>query len=237
VTVFAQSEEAIKQKEGGSFVDSLGDYEREYVLRYDSTSTSEGVKEKSEWFYHSEVALEYSMYTSQARRLGNHPGLRLAPGVNKGKFTLDLVFALRVGGTRENYEVIRDNGVSTITDAYLGTYFGVNLIYDLIDREAYAWQLQAGAGNEGFSTQYGSYPQPTVSVRSKNLNMGIMFKRKLKRGRKYIGITYRYNSLNYHSRFVQNALSGDMHSISISFGNLQSHKEYMARMLRRFSFW
>jgi hypothetical protein len=169
---------------------------------------------------HFDISLGAFVPTSNADLLGVHPTLGFSGGIKFKKITYDLTIDMRFGSTKNEYTVLRPDTFTT--DYFFGAYFGIDLSYDLLRYKRSELLLLAGVGMDGFDTEFtNSDTRRAVSVFSGNLNGGLMY-RCYYNDKNYIGISYQYNLVDYNSDKIVDDLTGNFHSIAISFGGLSN---------------
>ncbi len=172
---------------------------------------------------HFDISLGTFIPTSKAKSLGSHPTLGISGGLKYNRLTYGLTLDMRFGPTKEKYQVLKRDTLTT--DYYFGVYFGMDVSYDLIRYKNNELLLLAGFGYDGFDTEFtGPSDDPMVTISSYNLNGGLMY-RCYYNDKNYIGISYQYNLVDYNSDKIIENLTGNFHSISISFGGVNNARK------------
>ena len=172
---------------------------------------------------HYDISIGAFIPTSKASLLGFHPTLGISGGLKFKKITYDFTMDMRFGSTRDKYQVIKSD--TLITDYYFGAYFGFDISYDILRYKKSELLLLGGIGFDGFDTELTSSDNgAVVSVLSANLNGGLMY-RWYYNNENYIGICYQYNFVNYNSDKIVNDLTGNFHSIALSFGGVNNREK------------
>lgn len=175
---------------------------------------------------HTSIALGTYVPTYDAALLGVHPSIGLSTGIKMKRLTLGVAMDFRFGATKENYRVLKSDTLTT--DYFFGAYVGLDMVYQLLKRERNELLVLSGIGVDGFDTEFSSSnDEDIVSVASLNLNAGLMYRWYLS-NRKYIGISYRYNVVNYNHDKIIEDLTGNFHSVAISFGWLNNPAKHTA---------
>lgn len=171
---------------------------------------------------HFNISLGLTIPTSNAELLGIHPTFGVSSGIKHARITYNLSMDFRFGPTKETYQVIKISDTIS-SNYYFGAYIGFDGSFDIFRLKKNELLLLAGIGIDGFDTEFkSSNTDPIVSVFSPNFNTGLQY-RWYYNGKNYLGIQYKYNIVNYNSKHIMNDLTGNFHSVAISFGSVYNH--------------
>ncbi len=167
-------------------------------------------------------------------RLGVHPELGFSAGVQLNRWLMDITMLLRFIKTPLTYDVLHDGNLLS-TDYFLGGYVGGDVGYQLLKFKNSRYYLLGGVGWDGFDALEPDPEvdnEPSKTLGSLNLNLGMGTKWHYKGDRNYLGIEARYNFVNYNNPGGTD-LSGNTMSIRLLFGVLGNYqKDYQLRRLR-----
>ena len=180
--------------------------------------------------FHYDIYAGAFVPTHEMKLIGTKPLLGLSFGINNQKMTYDLTLEFRFGKSKEEYQL--SNGL--VTDNYVGGYLGVDMLREIAGNEKSTLLVLGGVGLDLFEIEPAEYRDPTTleyiflgdeeiltkrsrNIFSYNLNLGAMYRIRLK-ANTYLGWRYRYNIVNYNSRKINTDVSGNFHTITLSFG-------------------
>jgi hypothetical protein len=168
--------------------------------------------------------------TNNAKLIGIKPSFGGSFGLTHKQMTYDLSFDVRFGKTKNEYQLANGN----ITDHYLGGYVGIDIARDIWTNNKSQILIIGGVGLDVFEIVPGVYREPTFleeilfgddritieeskNIFSPNFNFGLMYRFYYNK-KNYFGIRYKYNIVNYNSNKIFTDVTGNYHSITISFG-------------------
>ena len=172
----------------------------------------------------------------KARVLGNHPtvGFQFGGRYKKTIYSGNVTFKFLATPTR--YQTIYRDSLKS-TNHFFGGYIGLD-----VDRELLRWQkseidVLAGIAYDGFDAikadnNNNNNNNNGKTIGSLNLNVGIGYKRYVKRGTNYWGIQGKYNFLNYKNTGGTD-LSGNVYTLNLVWGGFSNApKDSELRRLR-----
>lgn len=180
--------------------------------------------------FHWDVSIGTFIPTNNAKFLGVKPTLGASVGIIHKRMTYDFTFDIRFGRTNKEYQLA--NG--EMTDYYFGGYMGIDVLGEVWSNNKNQILILGGIGLDVFDIVPGDYEDPKwwevlffgeesykvkdgVSIFTPNINLGAMYRYYFK-GKNYVGIRYRYNIVNYNSNKIRTNVTGNFHSITLSFG-------------------
>ncbi|WP_370477248.1 hypothetical protein [Tamlana flava] len=179
---------------------------------------------------HWDLAIGTFIPTKNANLIGVKPTFGGSVGLIHKQMTYDLTFDVRFTNTKMEYQLAD----GTMTNHYLGGYVGIDILRDIWTHNKNQILLLGGIGLDMFEIVPGEYRDPTfletllfgddrvtieesTNIFSSNINIGLMYRFYYNR-KNYFGIRYKYNIVNYNSRKILTDVTGNFHSITLSFG-------------------
>ena len=168
--------------------------------------------------------------TYKAKLIGVKPSFGFSVGVIYERTTYDITLDFRFGHTKNEYQLANYDK----TDNYFGGYIGFDILRDIWTNNKNQILLLGGFGMDIFEIVPAEYDDPTFlesllfgaesiitknskNIKSLNINIGLMYRFYFKRNN-YLGIRYRYNKVDYNSKKILTDVSGNFHSITLSYG-------------------
>jgi hypothetical protein len=136
--------------------------------------------------------------TGRDRVLGSHPLLGVELGKWTDRFMWEINGEFQMGDTNTPYTVVNNNGVSTTSSLYEGTYLGLNFGYSLITIKRSVFYLTGGVGWTGFVAINGDDNTSQLSINTLTSNYGMGFQHFGKKGT-LVGAALLFNYLNYQN--------------------------------------
>ena len=181
-------------------------------------------------FVHWDVSFGAFIPTNNAKLLGVKPTFGASVGLIHKRMTYDFTFDIRFVNTNNEYQLANGD----MSNHYFGGYVGIEVLRDIWSNNKNQFLILGGIGLDMFEIKSGVYRNPkwweilffneeTVTVKdpvtifSPNINFGAMYRYYYK-GKNYFGIKYKYNIVNYNSRKILTDVTGNFHSITLSFG-------------------
>lgn len=182
--------------------------------------------------FHYDVSIGTFIPTYKAKLIGVKPTLGISVGFKNKRTTYDLTVDTRFGRTKDEYQLANLNE----TNHYMGGYVGLDILRDVWTNNKSQILLLGGFGMDLFEIEPAIYRDPTFwetvfygddriivkdskNIFSPNLNLGLMF-RYYHKSKNYFGIRYRYNIVDYNSNKILTDITGNFHSITLSFGGV-----------------
>ncbi len=157
----------------------------------------------------------YWIPQGNASLLGNHPSLGIYGGLQTKRWLINCTILFRFFAAENEYFVIED-GVELETDHFFGGYIGADIGYQLMKSDKSRLYALSGIAFDGFDALAGDEDEPSKTINSLNLNLGIGY-RQFITDRFYIGVEARQNFVNYKNSGGTD-LSGNTQSIRLLFG-------------------
>ena len=187
-------------------------------------------------FMHYDIYIGTFIPTQKAELIGAKPLIGLSIGVNKNRMTYDLTLEIRFGKTNEEYQLAN----TKMTDHYLGGYAGIDIMGEISNAKKSQFLLFGGAGLDLFEIEPAEYRDPTFleylflgnemittkrsrNIVSPNFNFGVIYRIYLNE-ESYLGIRYRYNFVDYNSKKILTDVTGNFHSITLSYGGFSKEE-------------
>lgn len=174
------------------------------------------------WEGHFDITAGSYLPTGNAKLLGNHANIGISGGFKANKITYDFSFQFRFVNSPEYYNVKRAD-TTFITNHFFSTYIGLDLSYPLFKVFKNEFLIMTGIGYESLETEksVSAKAGEIISIDKANFNFGLM-QRWYFNDRNYVGLSYKYNIINYNSRKIVENLSGNFHSVGLHFGWLDN---------------
>ena len=183
-------------------------------------------------FVHYDVFIGTFIPTQEAKLIGVKPALGASFGVHYGRMTYNLTVEGRFGKTKDPYELSNLD----MTDHHSSGYFGVDILRDIWTKNKHQVLLLTGGGVDVFQFVPPKYRDQSLlediifgedytlitdsrEMVSYNFNFGLMY-RFYHKDKSYFGLKYRYNFVDYNSKKILTDLTGNYHTITISFGSI-----------------
>ncbi len=196
----------------------------------DSDSNAINNTIKKAYYGHADVFIGTFMPNQKAKLIGVKPAVGLSIGLQYERMTYDLTMELRFGKTKNKYQLAN----SDMTNHYFGGYFGIEIMRDIWTNKKNQILLFGGTGVDLFVIVPAEYRNPNFleyilfeddeilikedrSIYSANFNFGLMY-RFYHKEKNYFGVKYRYNFVDYNSDKILTDITGNYHSVMLSFG-------------------
>ncbi|MBT8393310.1 MAG: hypothetical protein KJN66_00530 [Bacteroidia bacterium] len=187
--------------------------------------------------FHYDVFIGTFIPTQNAKLIGVKPIFGASFGISTGITTYDLTGEIRVGKTKNSYQLAN----SDMTDHYSGAYFGIDIVRGIWTNKKNKILLFGGAGLDLFEIEPAEYRNPKFleyiffgdeeikkkdsrNISSLNLNFGLIC-RFYNKKKNYYAVRYRYNVVDYNSNKILTNVTGNFHSITLSFGGFSKLKK------------
>lgn len=163
---------------------------------------------------------------------GPHPSIGMVLGVRQLRQTLDLVFDVRFGRSKENYEFIYQ-GDLVEDDRWTSVYCGLEYTYDFIVRKNFRLGFSPGIAYNGITAVPTNDENDNESkiLRGFDVNGGLAMKYALGKKGAYAGLQARYHWVD-HRNPGGTELYGNYLSLRLIFGSIFSYdRDYNLRRL------
>ncbi|MBT8258761.1 MAG: hypothetical protein KJO49_09845 [Bacteroidia bacterium] len=212
------------------FDDVLLADQAEFKLRYsDSLAINDSIKKT---IFHYDFFIGTFIPTQKLELLGVKPAVGVSFGINSERMTYDLTLEMRFGKTKNSYELAN----LEMTNNYFGGYLGIDVMRDIWTGKKNQVLFFVGGGADLFEIEPGDYRDPNFveyilfgedqiqtkssrNIFSHNFNFGLTF-RFFNKKKNYYAIRYRYNMVDYNSNKIRTDVTGNYHSITLSFGGI-----------------
>ena len=168
--------------------------------------------------------------TQNAKLIGVKPVFGASFGIKHKRMNYDLTFDVRIGKSKHKYQLAN----AELSNNYVGGYLGIDILRDVWTHKKNQILLLGGIGIDLFEIEPAQYrdssfleyilfgseevlTKESINTISYNFNFGLMYRHYFRKNT-YFGIRYRFNFVNYNSKKILTDLSGNFHSITLSFG-------------------
>ncbi|MEM9822973.1 MAG: hypothetical protein AAF985_17975 [Bacteroidota bacterium] len=179
--------------------------------------------------YSREVGLSFFtgvwIPTGDIQLFGVHPEIGLSIGGKAHEIETNLVFAIRILGSRETYNVFREQDNRTINSrAFFSAMVGLEFGRNVLVLKNHELQFNLGFAYENLNVFKEEEEFDSINVGTYNFNVGLTYRLFSKR-RGFIGLRLRYHFVDYT---LGNKLdiNGFPYSIGLVFGGVKKVRDY-----------